>query len=73
MTRPRVIVNALPEDYVLVGRVVKTVTATDYEWPADGIVCLAFLRPEQEPWQGRNFHARRNKTCITVYGPGETA
>lgn len=69
MTRPRVIVNALPEDYGLVGRVVRRVLAPDYEWPADGITSVAFHAEGQEPWQGRSFGVRRNKTCITVYGP----
>ena len=73
MTRPRVIVNALPEDYVLVGRVVQVVTAASYEWPADGITSIAFCSVSQKPWQGRTFGVRRNKSSITVYGPGKTA
>jgi len=73
MTRPRIIVNAIPDDYVLVGRMVRKITAPDYEWPEDGITSLSFYAEGQDPWQGRTFGARRNKSSITIYGPGESA
>lgn len=71
--RPRIIVNAMPSDYTLVGRVVSLVTAPGYEWPADNITSIAFHAEGQEPWKGRSFGAIRRKTCITIYGPGEAA
>lgn len=70
---PRVIVNALLSDYYLVARAAKMVLAEDYEWPADGITSIAFFSQGQEPWQGRSFGVKRNKNCITIYGPEDEA
>lgn len=71
MSRPRVIVNAMLSDYSLVARVAERVLADGYEWPADGITSVSFYTDGQEPWQGRNFGVKRNKSCITIYGPGD--
>lgn len=64
MSYPRIIVNASPLDYVLVGRVVRTVTDPAYTWPADNIACIQF----GDDW-GCTFSAIRRKSCITIYGP----
>lgn len=71
--RPRVIVNALLSDYSLVARVAERVLADGYEWPDDGITTVSFYAKGQEYWQGRDFGVKRNKSCITIYGPGEPA
>lgn len=69
MSRPKVIVNADPDDYHLVARVVKIVTAPSYHWSDDGIACISFHSQGQEVWEGMQFGVRRNKTSITIYGP----
>lgn len=62
---PRVIVNAHPADYVLVGRVVQLVTAPGYRWSSDNYACIAYGDGTAQ----RTFWARRNAASITVYGP----
>jgi len=70
MSRPRVIVNARPQDYVYVGRVVALVTDPSYEWPADGITCFGV---NLIGGSTVDFGIRRNKASITIYGPDAEA
>jgi hypothetical protein len=66
MTTEKVIIHASRDNLYLAARAARSVLASTYEWPSDGIAVLQYVGgPEEEPVAC--FAVKRNKGSITVW------